>query len=92
MIRDADPALLTDENEFQVRVSFFADLPPEDRLRIIGVRRAVVQGRIDHLDSLRPDAQAEPWGLQVMDFGRDAAQHELRWLDELAAAAAKSGP
>lgn len=91
MIRDADPALLADENEFQVRVSFFADLPPGDRLRIIGVRRAVVQARIDHLDSLRPDAQAEPWGLRVMDFSRDAAQHELRWLDELAVAAAGRG-
>ena len=87
MLRDADPALLTDENEFQMRVSFFADLPPEDRLRIIGVRRDVVQGRIDHLDSLRPDAQAEPWGLRVLDFSRDTARHELRWLDDLAAAA-----
>ena len=28
MIRDADPALLADDNEFQVRVAFFADLEP----------------------------------------------------------------
>ncbi len=87
MIQDADPALLADENEFQVRVSFFADMPPADRLRIIGVRRAIVQARIDHLDALRPDAQAEPWGLRVMDFHRDNARRELRWLDDLAAAA-----
>ncbi len=92
MIRDADPALLTDENEFQMRVSFFADLPPGDRLRIIAVRRDIVQARIGHLDSLRPDAQAEPWGLRVMDFGRDAARHELSWLDDLAAAAAAGVP
>jgi DNA-binding PadR family transcriptional regulator len=92
MIRDADPALLADENEFQMRVSFFADLPPEDRLRIIAVRRDIVQGRIDHLDSLRPDAQAEPWGLRVMDFGRDTARSELRWLDDLAVLAAQAVP
>ena len=90
MIREAGPSVLADENEFQMRVSFFADLPPEDRLRIIAVRRDVVQARIGHLDSMRPEAQAEPWGLRVMDFGRDAAQHELRWLDELAAAAASA--
>jgi hypothetical protein len=83
---------MADENEFQVRVSFFADLPPADRLRIIGVRRDIVQGRIGHLDSLRPDAQAEPWGLRVLDFSRDAAQHELRWLDELAVVAAGRAP
>jgi DNA-binding PadR family transcriptional regulator len=92
MIRDADPALLADENEFQMRVSFFTDVPAEDRLRIIGVRRDIIQARIDHLDSLRPDAQAEPWGLRVMDFSRDTARHELRWLDELAAVAAAGAP
>ena len=87
MIRDADPALLADDNEFQVRVSFFDDVPPEDRLRIIAVRRDIVQAQIDHLDSLRPDAQSEPWGLRVMDFHRDNARRELAWLDGLAAAA-----
>jgi len=92
MIRDADPALLADDNEFQMRVSLFADVPAEDRLRIIAVRRGIVAARISHLDSLRPDARAEPWGLRVMDFSRAAAQHELRWLDELAAAAAAGAP
>jgi DNA-binding PadR family transcriptional regulator len=92
MIRDADPALLADDNEFQVRVSFFADVPPEDRLRIVAVRRDIVQARIDHLDSLRPDAQAEPWGLRVMDFHRDNARRELSWLDEIAAAAGGDAP
>ena len=28
MIRDADPVLLADDNEFQMRVAFFADLAP----------------------------------------------------------------
>jgi DNA-binding PadR family transcriptional regulator len=92
MIRDADPALLADENEFQMRVSFFAEVPPEDRLRIIGVRRDIVQARVGHLDSLRADARAEPWGLRVMDFSRDAAYHELRWLAELAALATADAP
>ena len=36
MIRDADPALLADDNEFQTRVAFFADLDAEDRLRSSG--------------------------------------------------------
>lgn len=92
MIRDADPALLADDNEFQVRVSFFADVPPADRLRIVAVRRDIVQAQIDHLDSLRPDAQAEPWGLRVMDFHRDNARRELSWLDEIAAAAGGDAP
>ncbi len=92
MIRDADPALLADDNEFQVRVSFFADVPPGDRLRIIAVRQGLIQARIDHLDAMRPDAQPEPWGLRVLDFHRENASRELRWLAELATAAVGGAP
>ena len=83
MIRDADPALIADDNEFQTRVAFFADLDADDRLRILGVRREVVEGRLAHLAALRPDAQAEPWGLRVMDFNVERLQQELAWLDRL---------
>ena len=87
MIRDADPALLADDNEFLTRVAFFADLDADDRLRILRVRREILEARIAHMESLRPDAQAEPWGLRVMDFGLGRHRGELAWLDTLAAAA-----
>ena len=83
MIREADPALLGDDNEFQTRVAFFADLDADDRLRILGVRREVLEARLAHLAALRPDAQAEPWGLRVMDFNVERLQQELAWLDRL---------
>ena len=83
MIRDADPAVLGDANEFQTRVAFFADLGAEERLRILGVRREILEARIAHLESLRPDAQAKPWGLRVMDFNVERFQQELAWLDRL---------
>jgi DNA-binding PadR family transcriptional regulator len=88
MIRDADPAMLADENEFQTRVAFFADLDAEDRLRIIGVRRALIEQNLAHLTGLRPDAEGTPWGLRVMDFTTDRMRHELAWLDSLAVSAA----
>jgi DNA-binding PadR family transcriptional regulator len=90
MIRDADPALLADENEFQTRVAFFADLGTEDRLRIIGVRRTILEETLAHLTSLRPDAQGTPWGLRVMDFSAGRLRHELAWLQDLAASATES--
>jgi len=91
MIRDADPALIGDDNEFQTRVAFFADTGTGDRLRILGVRREILRARVAHMESLRPDAQAQPWGLRVMDFGIGRYRDELAWLDELEAAAA-GGP
>jgi DNA-binding PadR family transcriptional regulator len=85
MIRDADPVQLADENEFLTRVAFFADLGVDDRLRILGVRREILEARLAHLAMLRPDAQAEPWGLRVLDFHVERFQHELAWLDRLEA-------
>lgn len=87
MIGDADPGLLADDNEFQTRVAFFADLGADDRLRILRVRRELLEERIAHMESLRPDAQAEPWGLRVMDFSIGRYRDELAWLDALAVAA-----
>jgi DNA-binding PadR family transcriptional regulator len=85
MIRDTDPVLLADDNEFQVRVAFFADLGPDGRLRILRVRREIVEARLAHLAMLRPEAQAQPWGLRVMDFNSGQFRGELAWLDALEA-------
>lgn len=87
MIRDADPALLADDNEFRTRVAFFADIDAADRLRILGTRRRIVEGHLAHMSGLRPDAEVHPWGLRVMDFTVERFRHELRWLDALETAA-----
>jgi len=91
MIRDADPTLLADDNEFQTRVAFFADLDLADRLKIIAVRRAVIDETIAHLASLRPDAVGSAWGLRVLDFSLDRFRHEHAWLDTLQTAATARG-
>ncbi len=89
MIRDADPALLADDNEFQTRVAFFDDLDPEERLRIIRTRREIVESSIAHLSAMRPEtAAAQPWGVRMLDFNLDQKRQELGWLDDLAVAAA----
>jgi len=90
MIREADPALLGDDNEFQTRVAFFADLDAEDRLRILGVRRQIVEDHLAHLAALRPDTEEFPWGLRVMDFTVERLRQELSWLEALAAASVES--
>ena len=90
MIRDADPALLADDNEFQTRVAFFADLDTGDRLRILGTRRQIVEGNLAHMAGLRPDAAVYPWGLRVMDFTVERFRQELSWLEALAAASVES--
>lgn len=87
MISEADPALLADDNEFQTRVAFFADLDPGDRLKIIAVRRAIIDAAIDHMTSMRPDAVASEWGLRVLEFSLSRFQLERAWLDALQAAA-----
>jgi DNA-binding PadR family transcriptional regulator len=87
MVRDADPVLLADDNEFQTRVAFFEDLDAGERLRIIAARREIIESSIAHLATLRPEAAVQPWGLRVMDFNLGLRRQELRWLDDLARAA-----
>jgi DNA-binding PadR family transcriptional regulator len=87
MISDADPALLADDNEFQTRVAFFADLDPADRLRIIAVRRSIIDAMIGHMTSMRPEAAESEWGLRVLDFSLGRFHLERAWLDALQAAA-----
>ena len=92
MIRDADPALIADDNEFQTRVAFFGDLDADDRLKIISVRREIVEAQLANLGALRPDTEVYPWGLRVMDFTVKRYQHELTWLEALAVSAAADQP
>ena len=92
MIGDADPALLADDNEFQTRVAFFGDLDADDRLKIISVRREIVEAQLANLGALRPDTEVYPWGLRVMDFTVKRYQHELTWLEALAVSAAADQP
>ncbi len=87
MIRDSDPQLLSDENEFQTRVAFFDDLAVTERRAILRVRREIVESRIAHSLSLRPESEENPWGLRVIDFNLERMHHALAWLDTLAAAA-----
>ena len=73
MIRDADPALLADENEFQVRVAFFADLrtgrPAADHRGSAATSSAAGSPTWPRCGR----SAAEPWGLRVLDFSMDAA-------------------
>jgi DNA-binding PadR family transcriptional regulator len=87
MIREADPVLLADENEFQTRVAFFDDLEVAERKAILRVRRQIVESRIVHILALRPEAVENPWAVRVIDFNLDRMRHALEWLDTLAAAA-----
>ena len=58
------PPLIADDNEFQTRVAFFGDLDVDDRLKIISVRREIVEAQLANLAALRPDTEAYPWGLR----------------------------
>lgn len=83
--RDADPDVLADDAEFQVRVSFFDELGPADRLAILAARREYVTGQLKLLQSLRAEAgPGYPWGLKVIDFNIGAFRAEQAWIDQLA--------
>jgi DNA-binding PadR family transcriptional regulator len=91
MIRESDPSLLADENEFHTRVALFGDLQAGERRAILRVRREIVESRISHMRSLRPDSADNPWGVRVIDFHAERMRHELAWIDRLAEVADTAG-
>lgn len=89
LLRDTDPDILADHAEFQVRLSFFDQLAPDERLAILAARRGCISGQIKLQEGLRADAVAEhPWGAKVIDFNLSRMREEIDWLDELAMQAA----
>jgi DNA-binding PadR family transcriptional regulator len=85
LLREFPPEVARDENEFQVRVALFHQLDPSTRQEILTARRAVLEGRMAHLDRMLGEASASgyPYATQVVEFNRRQIQSELEWIEEL---------
>lgn len=86
LLREFPPEVAKDENEFQVRVAFFHLLDTAAREEILAARRAVLEGKLAHLERMADDAASVdyPYARQVVEFNGDQVKEELDWIDRLA--------
>ena len=86
LLGDASPAAYDDE-QFGVHLAFFAQTKADDRLRILQGRRRRVEERRDgmHSSLRRTAARLDRYTRELHEHGLEAADREVRWLNELIA-------
>jgi DNA-binding PadR family transcriptional regulator len=85
LLREFPPEVAKDENEFQVRVAFFHLLDPAAQKEILAARRAVIEGKLAHVERMASEAASVdyPYAHRLIEFNRDQAKAELAWVDQL---------
>lgn len=85
MLREFTPEMARSEAEFMIRVAFFDSLDPEDRRRILEIRRKFLEEHMNHSDEMEPRAEGSghPYAARVVEFHRSKVEHELAWISDL---------
>jgi DNA-binding PadR family transcriptional regulator len=84
LLAEAGPAAWEDES-FDVRFAFFARTDAAVRLRILEGRRTRLEERLDNVKgaATRARDRMDNYTLELQRHGLDAAEREVRWLNEL---------
>jgi DNA-binding PadR family transcriptional regulator len=84
LLGEAGPAAWEDES-FDVRFAFFARTDAAVRLRILEGRRTRLEERLDNVmaASARARDRMDGYTLALQQHGLEAAEREVRWLNEL---------
>jgi DNA-binding PadR family transcriptional regulator len=84
LLRQAGPASWEDDT-FDVHFAFFARTEAEVRLRILEGRRSRLEERLDTLRAAaaKNRERMDSYTAALQQHGEDAAEREVRWLNEL---------
>ncbi len=90
LVADTGPQNYTDDG-FGVHLAFFTATPAQARLRILEGRRRQVEERREELRrALAAGGSSETYTRQLHELGLETTEREVRWLNELIAAEARS--
>jgi len=84
------PTLARNDTEFFVRIAFFDELEPPERLAVLAVRRDSLRQSLDHHERIRSTIAGERlpfphYARQVMGFQERQIRAELEWVASLTA-------
>ena len=93
LMADAGPASWEDDN-FDVRFTFFSRTDMEIRLRILEGRRSRLQERLDRVQTqlARTQQQMDRYAMELQRHGVESVEREVRWLSELINAERRDSP
>ncbi|CAN5225554.1 PadR family transcriptional regulator [soil metagenome] len=84
LLEEAGPAAWDDEN-FNIRLAFFASTDSPTRVRILEGRRSRLEERLDGVrtSTQRGRARADKYTLELQRHGLESVEREVTWLTEL---------
>ena len=89
---EASSPEVEDRNTFMLRFAFSRYMKPETRRRLLERRRGYLQARLTKMAAsikkLRDKMDA--YSLELMRYGVDEAEHDIRWLDGMLEAERKA--
>lgn len=93
LLEESGPGITGERNAFMFRLAFFRYMKPETRRRLLEGRRGYLQGRLAKmaasLKNLRDRMDA--YSVELMRYGVDEAEHDIRWLDDMLEAEGRNG-
>ena len=93
LLDESGPSTASDGEAFMLRLAFFRYTKPETRRRLLERRRGYLQDRLakmkNSLKTLRERMDA--YSLELMQYGADRDEHDIRWLDTMLEAEQNGG-
>jgi DNA-binding PadR family transcriptional regulator len=94
LLLEFPPEVARNATEFMVRVSFFGELEPAERLELLTAREAMLRRSLEHHEGILQMVSDErvmlpPYAQRVMEFQERQTRDDLAWIDELRKAVAQ---
>lgn len=79
---------VADRDQFMMRFAFSRYMKPETRRRLLEGRRGYLQERLAKITASlkKMRDRMDAYSLELMQYGMDETEHDIRWLDDMLAA------
>lgn len=92
LLEETSPVGLADRDAFMLRFAFSRYMQPETRRRMLEGRRGVLQERLAKVSASlkKMRDRLDAYSLELMEYGMNETEHDIRWLNQMLAAEAQS--
>lgn len=93
LLEESGPSVTEERNAFMLRLAFFRYMKPETRRRLLEGRRGYLQGRLQKMAASfkKMKDKMDDYSMELMRYGVNEAEHDIRWLDDMLEAERRNG-
>jgi len=93
LIEESGRTVTEGREQFMLRLAFFRYMKPETRRRLLEGRRGYLQERLAKITAALKNMRdrMDAYSLELMRYGVDETEHDIKWLDGMLEAERKDG-